>query len=125
MLKLLLSLYLRWVHFEEVLVDDELVSTTNLSEGLNSRLNEGFKFCENVAQQISLVKQFKVGQVERYMELISNRCWVPGRRSKTRERHEQLKSMVNEFLNLGINHQEEKLIEFSMAIGRLMAKTRK
>jgi len=113
----------RWTHFEECVADDEVVASTNSSEGINSTLNEGFRYAESLAHQISHVKKFKINQIERFNEIISNRNWVPGRRPATIERHERLSSMVNEFMNLGVVNQHDMLIEFAMNIGRLMSKT--
>ena len=113
----------RWTHFEECIVDDEVVASTNSSEGINSTLNDGFRYAESLVHQISHVKKFKIRQIERFNEIISNRNWVPGRRPATIERHERLSSMVNEFMNLGVVNQHGMLIEFAMNIGRLMSKT--
>lgn len=117
--------YFRWVHFEEVLSDHEVVASTNSSEGLNSTLNDGIRYSENLAHQISIVKEFKTRQIERFFEITSNRYWVPGRRPKTIERHEKLNSLVSEFINLGVVNQHDMLIETASAIGRIMSKTRK
>ena len=115
-------LFFRWTHFEDCIADEEVVASTNSSEGINSCLNEGFKYAESLIHQISHVKKWKIRQIERWNELTTNQ-WVPGRRPKTIERHQSLSDMVGEFMNLGVINQHDMLIEVSMNIGRLMSKT--
>ena len=115
---------LRWVYFEMAGVDAPLVYSTNQSEGINSKLNSGVKLCETVQEQIYEVRKFKINEIERYYEIFHAQHWHPGRRLATRERHEKLYQLVNNFANLGVVAQCDELLTYALEIGQLMMHTR-
>ena len=114
----------RWTHFEQAAGDNEIVASTNSSEGLNQTLNDGIRYAESFIHQISIYKRFKIRQIERYFDITSNTCWVPGRRPKVIERHQRLNDLVGEFMNMGVINQHDVLLEVARAVGQLMSKNR-
>ena len=119
--------YFRWCHFDGAAEADvtPLVASTNMSEGVNSGINNGVRFCKNVNEQVACIREFKIKQIQKLYEIMHTNHWHPKKRSKTSERHVKLNEIVKNFQNLEIVHQCDHLIDTALEIGQLMMHTKR
>ena len=104
---------------------EPLIASTNLSEGQNSGINKDVRYCESIAEQLSIIKKWKVKQIDRFHEHTLTNYWHAKRRPETAQRHCRLNELVNEYLNIGIVNQVNRFFEIAKTIGILMMKTNK
>ena len=119
--------YFRWSYFEEACEINQtpLVSSTNLSEGINSAINKGIRYCANVNEQVAHIRNYQIKQIDKYYELKHTNYWHPTKRSKTSERHQKLTEILNNFKNQGIVNQVDIVLETALEIGQLMMQTKR